>query len=466
MLPLQPKSTETNRQVIPTVDLVVLTRHAGPLPSEVETGIRGQQGIEIVLHRVVGVERPGDHCRWDAIARARNEGKSLGSSSWLMFLDDDVVLEPSCVSTLVGELSRRPAYGALAADYLGQSRQGEIARHVSMGATLFRREAIQPIHFTWRDKQCECQCCCDDLRRLHWGIDYHQQARARHLAEASPHHCAEVDGACSRGSARSVTGHVLAAFDRRHLRLFQERFLRSLRGAGNKEVVIALAVGLYPSERERLSRLSGVRPWFRNDNGQTVARRRLRDFEEIANALPPDAAIAYWDAGDVVFQGRLHALWHQVLAHPDKLLVAREPSGHPENQAVVHWTRGIVDAEARRNARHFLYYRAWLNGGFVAGTARVMSKYFRTVQNWYDVPTLKGSADWGDQLALNLYCHSDPERWHEVSEGWNYCLCLRNPKTVYRRENGRYIDVRGVPVHVVHGNAHSLSVAPFRRQPL
>src|SRR5262245_16820848 len=98
-----------------------------------------------------------------------------------MFLDDDVVLDPQCISTLAYELTRRPAYAALAADYLGECRKGKIASHVSMGATLFRRQVLEQLHFTWSEKKCECQCCCDDLERLHWGIDYCRAALARHL---------------------------------------------------------------------------------------------------------------------------------------------------------------------------------------------------------------------------------------------------------------------------------------------
>ena len=167
--------------MIPIVDLVILSRHDGPLDPEVELGIRNQRDVQLVVHRIVGATKSGDNCRWDAIARARNEGKSSGASPWLMFLDDDVILEPRCISALIDELGRRPIYAALAADYLGEGRVGEIACHVSMGATLFRREVLDQLRFTSRDGKCECQCCCDDLRRLHWGIDYCQAALARHL---------------------------------------------------------------------------------------------------------------------------------------------------------------------------------------------------------------------------------------------------------------------------------------------
>lgn len=98
-----------------------------------------------------------------------------------MFLDDDVVMTPGCISSLVTELRQRPAYGALGADYLGQARTRRVSPHVSMGATVFRREVLDQVYFEWREKRCECQCCCDDLRRLNWAIDYYPPAKALHL---------------------------------------------------------------------------------------------------------------------------------------------------------------------------------------------------------------------------------------------------------------------------------------------
>ena len=161
---------------IPTIDLVLLTCRPGPLQPEVEHGLHAQQEVQLQFHRVVGSTRPNDSCRYETIARARNEGKLCGSA-WLIFVDDDVVLEPRCTATLAAELSRRPVFAALGADYLGEHRNWKIAPHVSMGATLFRRAALDEIRFRWEEKRCECQCCCDDLRRSRWGIDYCQAPR-------------------------------------------------------------------------------------------------------------------------------------------------------------------------------------------------------------------------------------------------------------------------------------------------
>ena len=105
-----------------------------------------------------------------------------------MFLDDDVVMSPGCVAALLNELAKRPSYAALGADYLGEHRLGRMAPHVALGATLFRREALEQITFVWCGRSCECQCCCDALRRLRWAIDYSVAARARHLTDEDIRH--------------------------------------------------------------------------------------------------------------------------------------------------------------------------------------------------------------------------------------------------------------------------------------
>jgi hypothetical protein len=446
--------------VIPHVDIVVLSRSEGPLHPEVDRGIKRQRGVKITVHRVIGQTLPGDSCRWDAIARGRNKGMAQGNAPWLMFLDDDVVLEPVCVATLVRELSRRPVYGALAADYLGQAEPGVMARHVSMGATLFRREALRQINFKWREGTCECQCCCDDLRRLLWGIDYCEAAKARHIRRRPVGNCGAER---SDSDGKAASGQILAAFNRRDLKPFIDQFLRSLRRSGNKETVIPLALSLYPSEQSRLAQMSNVKPVFRMDDGRFVARQRLRGFQYILKRMSPKAPVAYWDAGDVIFQASLRPLWELVRQHPNKLLVAQEPVRHPESPTITNWTRGIDDPAMRRKVRALLYPRPWLNAGFVAGNAGALLQYFGTVADWYDKPLLAGANNKGDQLALNVYCHTNPDVWQEIPESWNYCLCRRNPKLVYRREDGRYVDVRGVPIYAIHGNGGTLPSVRIRR---
>ena len=167
---------------------------------------------------------------------------------------------------------------------------------------------------------------------------------------------------------------IMAAFDRRHLKFFRARFLGSLRATGNKELVVPVAIGLRPHEQRGLASAPGVRPIFRSENGQHVARRRLREFAEITRSLPPETPVAYWDAGDVVFQASLQPLWQLLRRSPGKLLVAREPSGHPDNFAVTLWTGSIADPTARHEAERTVFHRPFLNSGFVAGNAGAMAR--------------------------------------------------------------------------------------------
>src|SRR6202044_2386976 len=115
-------------------------------------------------------------------------------------------------------------------------------------------------------------------------------------------------------------------------------------------------------------------------------------------------------------QNRLTALWTLVRSHPGQLLAVREPVAFPRNPAVRAWTMSIHDPQARRRAFPLLSSRPFLNSGFAAGTAQALRAYFREADRLIHSPDLRGSTDWGDQTALNLYCHSDPRRWHEVDQ--------------------------------------------------
>lgn len=158
------------------VDLIFLSRDLSPPRADVGRGIDIQDGVSIRMHRVVGVPRPGDPNRWETIARARNDGKRLGSSPWVMYLDDDVVLGPGCVARLVEGLAARPGFAAMGADCAGEMNGGlwnwDYPPHVGMASTLFRRERLATLNFRWEPGKCECRCCCDDLRESGFGIGY------------------------------------------------------------------------------------------------------------------------------------------------------------------------------------------------------------------------------------------------------------------------------------------------------
>jgi hypothetical protein len=439
------------------VDVVILSRDDAPLSAEVRRGLDGQTGLRLTPHRVVGTPLPSDACRWETIARARNAGKSLGRSPWLMFLDDDVRLAPDAIDRLRRGLLANLLFGAMAADYLGEAAGACSTPHVAMGATLFRREVLNRIRFRWSKDRCECQCCCDDLRRQGIGIRYAPEARAWHLPPSTRNAQTEREGRHS-GTVQGpvLPGRILTAFDRRHYDKFRRRFLRSLRDYGNEEMVTAIGYGLYPSERVVLSSQPGVEVLALPLTGVMPPVRRLEDFQTVVERWPAETPVAYWDAGDVVFQGELKALWDTVRGHPDKLLAVREPTGHPRNPAVAAWTLSITDAEARERAFRLLSQRPFLNSGFAAGTARTMLTYFRAACRLLHSPALRGSSDWGDQTVLNLYCHLNPEAWREAEEGWNYCAHARRPGELRIGLDGRVISRRGTPIHAVHGNAHSL----------
>lgn len=429
----------------PHVDLVVLSRDGGPLDERVRAGILAQGGVRLHVHGVIGEKRAGDANRWEVICRARNRAKGIGAASFVMFLDDDVVLGDGCVGRLVAALQGQPGYGAVAADYLGESRTANAARHVGMGATLFRRSVLRAVRFRWEPGRCECQCCCDDLRAAGVGIGYVAGAAATHLRAAG--------SGLAQGSW--AVPHVLVAFDRRHLVKFRTRFLRTLRNHGNDAAVVAVTYGLYPSEQAVL-RSAGVRVVPTAVNGMMAPVRRLRDFQEVLAGLPAETPVAYWDAGDVVFQASLGRLWAVVRANPGKLLAVREPKSHPANKAVAAWTLSVRDAEMRRRAFDLLSRSPFLNSGFAAGTAAAMLAYFREADRMLHGPELAGTTDWGDQTALNLYCHSQPERWLEVEQGWNYCLHDRARGEVFMRPDGAVVSRKGTPIYVLHGNARSL----------
>jgi hypothetical protein len=456
------------------VDLIVLSRDRRPLPPAVRRGLEGQQGVRVHMHPVIGAPRPADTCRWDAIVRARNRGKRLGHTRWLMFVDDDVALDAHCMAELVRHLYRQPAYGALAANYLGEGSAGVATQHVGMGATLFRREALDRISFRWEPCKCECQCCCDDLRRRSIGISYCAAARARHLKTAGPgrhpqeqHPPAEDKGEsrCENAGRATPPGRVLTALNRRHFELFRRQFLTSLRRAGNDEQVTVVGYGLLDSQRRALARMERVDLLAMPFNPTPIPRQRLRGFQRAMERFDPATPVAYWDAGDVIFQGRLTALWEIVRSHPNRLLVVREPVVSAVSRTVAHWTLSIADPVARRRAFQLLSSHPFFNGGFAAGTVRTLLDYLRHADRLRESAALRGSANGGDQTAMNLYCHSNRGVYREIDDAWNYCLCHREQGDFRTDDRGRVAKRGGARIHVVHGNGKNLHRIADRRFP-
>lgn len=166
------------------VDLIILTRTAGQLDERVANGVASQRGVGVLVHRVVGTPIPEDRTKWETIARVRNIARHRGRNKWVMFLDDDVVLEENCIATLLKELKRDEAYAAIGAPYLFKAnpfRSPTSSYHVTMGATLFRRSVFSKFKFRSTRHRCDCSCCCEDLARHLLRIRYCLRVQAHHV---------------------------------------------------------------------------------------------------------------------------------------------------------------------------------------------------------------------------------------------------------------------------------------------
>ena len=442
------------------VDVVILTRGLKPIPQSVLAALGNQDDVDVRIHRVVGTPIASDRDRLDTIVRARNEGKLCGSTPWLMFLDDDVVLSANCITKLVTELSRRSGYAALAADYSGRANSDGQSRHVAMGATLFRRHVLNGIQFRCDTDLCECQCCCDDIRSRGYRIAYLPTAGAQHLSnsERSNDRHASEDSSTARPEKsernRSWGNQILTCFDRNHLSLFQEIFLPSLRAAGNDETVSAITYGLQADEVEELTSLAGVRVFSHPVSEKSPAVLRLDGFRQAMEDIDSDCLVAYWDAGDTVFQRSLGPLWKTARELGDRLGVVAEPNGH-NRRAIDNWTSLIDDRRGRALCHRVLSPQPWLNGGFATGKASVLSEYLRTATQMLDSWLLRGTGGY-DQTALNMYCHFLQRPHAIIDETWNYCVLGRRKGSLIIDANSQFVREEGDIIPVVHGNAGTL----------
>ena len=68
----------------------------------------------------------------------------------------------------------------------------------------------------------------------------------------------------------------------------------------------------------------------------------------------------------------------------------------------------------------------------------------------------QGSTDWGDQTAMNLYCHSNPASWLAIPVGWNTFPADLRPSNGWVSLDERHERLDGEPIHVVHGIGSAL----------
>jgi hypothetical protein len=366
-----------------------------------------------------------------------------------MFVDDDVVLHKDCIRHLMNDLIANMRLAAIAADYSHDQNKPGRRGHIAMGATLFRGDVLRALTFRSTETLCECWCACIDLRSHGREICHSTYAKATHL---------KLDKGRTRTCSKqeSTSPVILAAFDRRDITRFEHQFLKSLRLSGNSERIIAIAYGLYPSERAKLCRIADIEWDFKNYNGQMVPIRRLEDFAKHTQRLPPSTPVAYWDVADVIFQDSLADLWCEVQTSPDQLLAVVEPKGYPENKVIQPWCLSIHHPGSRKQALKLLKANPFLNSGFAAGTADVMRRYFEAAVSMRHGPVLSGTTDWGDQMCLNIYCHLNSQAWRAVDSRWNYCVHDRRPGEVHVTTDGRVESAIGDRIAVAHGNARSL----------
>lgn len=161
------------------VDVLTVLRPGHAICPPVLEALKNQGGVRLEHHVVEGKRFPGEG-RVAAIARARNQAKTRGTAHYALFLDRDVVLPPLGIEALVYGLIFNPRYAALGINYQAEVRT-PWAAHVAMGATLFIRPILERIQFRAEGRRCECSCCCADIRRMGYGIDYVPGLRAEHL---------------------------------------------------------------------------------------------------------------------------------------------------------------------------------------------------------------------------------------------------------------------------------------------
>jgi hypothetical protein len=163
------------------VDVLTVLGPGRAILDPVLAALEDQGDVELKHYTIEGEPpMPGDR-RADPIARARNRARKLGTAHYAMFLDDDVVLPPLGIEKLVYALIFNPRYAAIGIDYQGFPQRSPWTTHVAMGAVMFIRPILEQIHFRTEPGKCECLCCCNDIRRMGYLIDYLPGLKAKHL---------------------------------------------------------------------------------------------------------------------------------------------------------------------------------------------------------------------------------------------------------------------------------------------
>ncbi len=185
------------------VDVLTVLAPGESLWPEALAALDRQGFVEFRHFFTEGRRRPGER-RVETIARARNAAKEHGNAPYVLFLDRDVVLPERGIERLAFALALHPDYGALGIDYQGESPSP--APHVAMGAVLFRRSVLQQVRFRTEPSRCECWCCCVDVRRLGYRIDYLPNLRAEHRKTGDPAPVRGSAGSMADGAGGDASG--------------------------------------------------------------------------------------------------------------------------------------------------------------------------------------------------------------------------------------------------------------------
>jgi hypothetical protein len=163
------------------VDILTVLGPGRKIHKDVLGALEDQGNVSLKHYVVKGTHPKPRERRATAIARARNLAKSTGDAYYVMFLDDDVVLPPKAIEKLVYTLFFNPQYAAIGIDYQGHNQSSSWSVHVAMGAVMFLRPILEQIQFRTEQGKCECLCCCEDIRKMGYLIDYIPDLQARHL---------------------------------------------------------------------------------------------------------------------------------------------------------------------------------------------------------------------------------------------------------------------------------------------
>lgn len=159
------------------IDVVMPIQEGRYIPLAV---LRGLVGQDVVARLWTSTQ----YSRAD-FASARNNVKKYGRTDKVLMLDNDIVLPEGALSRMCQFLNTHKHYAAIALSKREKpvsSDEAIDAKHIDMSCVLFRRSMLERITFRQGSGTCECQGCCDDIRRMGLSIGLLTGVKADHIA--------------------------------------------------------------------------------------------------------------------------------------------------------------------------------------------------------------------------------------------------------------------------------------------